>query len=85
MLLQTFSSVANFPNDDPHWEGELPGAQASLQTVFKGHDVAFLCGSRRLCQRAGDLSNHPWAQALTFSHGLIEAPSRQRDEPWLTK
>lgn len=44
VLLQTFSSVANFPNDDFHWQGELPGSQAGLQGVFKGHDVAFLCG-----------------------------------------
>ena len=44
VLLQTFSSVANFPNDDPHWQGELPGDQAGLQDVFDGHDVAFLVG-----------------------------------------
>lgn len=44
VLLQTFSSVANFPNDDYHWQGELPGSQAGMQGVFKEHDVAFLCG-----------------------------------------
>jgi benzoylformate decarboxylase len=44
VLLQTFSSTANFPNDDCHWQGELPGSQAGMQAVFKGHDVAFLCG-----------------------------------------
>ena len=44
VLLQTFSSVANFPNDDFHWQGELPGSQAALQGVFQDHDVAFLCG-----------------------------------------
>ncbi len=44
VLLQTFSSVANFPNDDFHWQGELPGSQAGMQGVFQGHDVAFLCG-----------------------------------------
>ncbi|HEX8355073.1 MAG TPA: thiamine pyrophosphate-binding protein, partial [Pyrinomonadaceae bacterium] len=44
VLLQTFSSVANFPNDDFHWQGELPGSQSGLQQVFQGHDVAFLCG-----------------------------------------
>lgn len=44
VLLQTFSSVANFPNDDYHWQGELPGSQAGLQGVFQDHDVAFLCG-----------------------------------------
>lgn len=44
VLLQTFSSVANFPNDDPHWQGELPGGQAELQAAFAEHDVALLCG-----------------------------------------
>jgi len=44
VLLQTFSSVANFPNNDYHWQGELPGTQSGLQDVFKDHDVAFLCG-----------------------------------------
>ena len=44
VLLQTFSSVANFPNDDIHWQGELPGDQATLQQVFADHDVAFLVG-----------------------------------------
>jgi benzoylformate decarboxylase len=44
VVLQTFSSVANFPNDDYHWQGELPGSQAGMQQVFAGHDVAFFCG-----------------------------------------
>lgn len=44
VVLQTFSSVANFPNDDPHWQGELPGTQAGVQQIFASHDVAFLCG-----------------------------------------
>lgn len=44
VLLQTFSSVANFPNNDIHWQGELPGSQSGVQQVFKDHDVAFLCG-----------------------------------------
>ena len=44
VVLQTFSSVANFPNDDFHWQGELPGTQADVQQVFRDHDVAFLCG-----------------------------------------
>lgn len=44
VVLQTFSSVANFPNDDYHWQGELPGSQAGVQGVFKQHDVAFLVG-----------------------------------------
>lgn len=42
--LQTFSSVANYPNNDIHWQGELPGAQADIQKVFEDHDVAFLVG-----------------------------------------
>jgi len=42
--LQQFSSVTNFPNNDIHWQGELPGAQDQIQNVFKHHDVAFLVG-----------------------------------------
>lgn len=44
VLLESFSSVANFPNRDPHWQGELPGSQAGVQQVLAKHDVAFLCG-----------------------------------------
>ncbi|MCD0475863.1 thiamine pyrophosphate-binding protein [Flavobacterium sp. EDS] len=44
VVLQSFSSVANFPNNDCHWQGELPGSQAGVQGVFKDHDVAFLIG-----------------------------------------
>jgi benzoylformate decarboxylase len=44
VLLQTLSSVANFPNDDFHWQGELPGSQAGVQQAFQEHDVAFLVG-----------------------------------------
>jgi benzoylformate decarboxylase len=44
VTLQTFSSVANFPNDDFHWQGELPSSQGGVQQVFQKHDVAFLCG-----------------------------------------
>ncbi|MBT2867528.1 thiamine pyrophosphate-binding protein [Chromobacterium violaceum] len=44
VLQQTFSSLANFPNNDYHWQGELPGSQSGVQQVFAGHDVAFLCG-----------------------------------------
>ena len=44
VLLQTFSSLGNFPNDDYHWQGELPGTQAGMRSVFRDHDVAFLCG-----------------------------------------
>jgi len=44
VLLETFSSMANFPNRDYHWQGELPGSQAGVQKVLQRHDVAFLCG-----------------------------------------
>jgi benzoylformate decarboxylase len=44
VVLQTFSSVANYPNNDYHWQGELPGSQAGIQGVFQDHDVAFLVG-----------------------------------------
>jgi benzoylformate decarboxylase len=44
VLQQGLSAVANYPNDDPHWQGELPNNQAGMQSAFKGHDVAFLCG-----------------------------------------
>jgi benzoylformate decarboxylase len=44
VVLQTFSSLANYPNNDIHWQGELPGAQADIQKVFQDHDVAFLVG-----------------------------------------
>jgi benzoylformate decarboxylase len=44
VCLQTFSSLANYPNNDYHWQGELPGSQAAIQQVFDKHDVAFLIG-----------------------------------------
>jgi benzoylformate decarboxylase len=44
VLLQTFSSLANYPNRDIHWQGELPGSQAAIRQVFQEHDVAFLVG-----------------------------------------
>jgi benzoylformate decarboxylase len=44
VYLEGFSSMANFPNDDYHWQGELPGGQADIQNRLKPHDVAFLCG-----------------------------------------
>lgn len=44
VLLQTFSSLANYPNNDIHWQGELPGSQAAIRQVFQEHDVAFLVG-----------------------------------------
>lgn len=52
VLLETFSSMANFPNSDYHWQGELPGSQAGVQGVFAKHDVAFLCGFHAQAQLA---------------------------------
>lgn len=52
VLLQTFSSVANFPNNDYHWQGELPGNQLKMQEILEGHDVAFLCGFHAQAQVA---------------------------------
>jgi benzoylformate decarboxylase len=44
VYLEGFSSMANFPNTDYHWQGELPGEQKKTQEVLAPHDVAFLCG-----------------------------------------
>ena len=44
VYLEGFSSMANFPNTDYHWQGELPGDQKQIQQRFAQHDVAFLCG-----------------------------------------
>ncbi|MBV9282615.1 MAG: thiamine pyrophosphate-binding protein [Chloroflexi bacterium] len=43
---ETLSSLMNYPNNLPHWQGELPGAQELFQQVFTTWDcdVAFLCG-----------------------------------------
>ena len=41
---ETLSSLMNYPNDAPHWQGELPGLQTVVQQLFAAHDVAFLCG-----------------------------------------
>lgn len=43
VYLEGMSSMANFPNSDYHWQGELPGTQQGTQACFKDHDVAFLC------------------------------------------
>jgi len=64
VLLQTFSSLANFPNDDPHWQGELPGSQQGMQQVFEGHDVAFLCG----------FSNQAQIAVFKYSQGPLIPP-----------
>ncbi|HEX6970940.1 MAG TPA: thiamine pyrophosphate-binding protein, partial [Limnochordia bacterium] len=41
---EPLSSLMNYPNHLPHWQGELPGSQPEMQQRFEGHDVAFLCG-----------------------------------------
>jgi len=64
VLSQTFSSTANFPNDDYHWQGELPGSQGGVQGVFKGHDVAFLCG----------YSNQAQVTIFKYSEGPLIPP-----------
>ncbi|MEO1260772.1 MAG: thiamine pyrophosphate-binding protein [Bacteroidota bacterium] len=52
VVLQTFSSVANFPNNDYHWQGELPGGQQEVRDVFANHDVAFMVGYHAQAQIA---------------------------------
>jgi benzoylformate decarboxylase len=44
VYLEGQSSMANFPNTDYHWQGELPGTQLAIQERLKLHDVAFMCG-----------------------------------------
>lgn len=44
VYLEGQSSMANFPNSDYHWQGELPGAQLAIRDHLQRHDVAFLCG-----------------------------------------
>jgi benzoylformate decarboxylase len=44
VYLEGQSSMANFPNTDYHWQGELPGDQKATQQRFELHDAAFLCG-----------------------------------------
>ena len=41
---ETLSSMMNYPNSLPEWQGELPGLQLKVQEVFADCDVAFLCG-----------------------------------------
>ncbi|UTM59385.1 thiamine pyrophosphate-binding protein [Photobacterium sp. CCB-ST2H9] len=65
VALQTFSSLANFPNDDIHWQGELPGNQAMLQAVFQQHDVAFLVG----------WSNQAQVTVFNYADGPLIPPS----------
>jgi benzoylformate decarboxylase len=44
VYLEGQSSMANFPNNDYHWQGELPGTQLDIQEHLKMHDLAFMCG-----------------------------------------
>lgn len=44
VYLEGLQSMANFPNDDYHWQGELPLDQPTTQRVLGLHDVAFLVG-----------------------------------------
>ena len=44
VYLEGQSSMANFPNNDYHWQGELPSTQLAIREHLKLHDVAFLCG-----------------------------------------
>lgn len=66
VVLQTFSSVANFPNDDYHWQGELPGSQSGIQNIFAQHDVAFLVGFGAQAQ----LAVYKYADGPLFPPGL---------------
>ncbi|NER33644.1 MAG: thiamine pyrophosphate-binding protein [Oscillatoria sp. SIO1A7] len=68
VLLQTFSSLANFPNNDYHWQGELPGTQCDIQKVFEDHDVAFLCG----------FSNQAQLTVFKYSDGSLIPPQVQQ-------
>ncbi|RBB95846.1 thiamine pyrophosphate-binding protein, partial [Pseudomonas sp. MWU12-2115] len=63
--LQTFSNLANCPNGDYHWQGELHGWQKDLQKFFAGHDVAFLCG----------FSNQAQVTVFKYSDGTLIPPS----------
>ncbi|GAB2904664.1 benzoylformate decarboxylase [Paraburkholderia jirisanensis] len=64
VLLQSFSSLANFPNDDYHWQGELPGTQQAVQQTFAAHDVAFLVG----------FSNQAQVTIFKYSNGPLIPP-----------
>ncbi|MBV9416566.1 MAG: thiamine pyrophosphate-binding protein [Solirubrobacterales bacterium] len=41
---QALGSYMNFPNHCFRWQGELPQLQTKMHQIFRGHDVAFLCG-----------------------------------------
>lgn len=65
VVLQSFSSLANYPNDDFHWQGELPGTQSGVQQTFAKHDVAFLVG----------FSNQAQVTIFKYSDGPLIPPS----------
>ena len=65
VYLQGFSSVTNFPNNDIHWQGELPGDQKKIQQHLELHDVAFLVGFRAQAQLA----------VFKYSEGPLIPPS----------
>jgi benzoylformate decarboxylase len=65
VYLQGMSSLANFPNSDYHWQGELPGDQKQTQQRFKLHDAAFLCG----------FSNQAQLAVFKYSDGPLIPPS----------
>ncbi|MGV2292544.1 thiamine pyrophosphate-binding protein [Trinickia sp. YCB016] len=65
VVLQSFSSLANYPNDDFHWQGELPGTQLGVQQTFAKHDVAFLVG----------FSNQAQVTIFKYSDGPLIPPS----------
>ncbi|RDU96658.1 thiamine pyrophosphate-binding protein [Trinickia dinghuensis] len=64
VLLQSFSSLANYPNDDCHWQGELPTTQQGVQKTFAAHDVAFLVG----------FSNQAQVTIFKYSDGPLIPP-----------
>ncbi|KWI43804.1 benzoylformate decarboxylase [Burkholderia ubonensis] len=64
VVLQSFSSLANFPNDDYHWQGELPGTQQGVRQTFGAHDVAFLVG----------FSNQAQVAVFKYSDGPLIPP-----------
>ena len=44
VYLEGLESMANFPNSDYHWQGELPLDQPTTQKQLGIHDLAFLVG-----------------------------------------
>jgi benzoylformate decarboxylase len=44
VYLEGQSGMADFPNSDYHWQGELPSGQTDVRDRLRLHDVAFMCG-----------------------------------------